>query len=308
MVHGQRGCLTPLDLAWVGADGALGSMLAPALGARPVNVRCAKFAENEPLAELQNVRTVVNGAGPRVHPGLSPSDYLREHVGTALRVARSMGEGSHLVLISSAAVFGSRRGHVTEDTPPDPDSFPVPEYAWAKLAAEHATLAACAGRGVALTVLRPSIVYGPGAGGALIALRDLARRGLRVVFQPESLHEHFLHIELLRKVLENVVTGQRPSTLRTYALADPFVLRAADMNEAFRAASRFAVPLPIPVGAVGQSIGHWRSKLGRAAPMSATVAAMFALDNVYEWKNWAKELAVDIGPFDRVIFDDFIRR
>ena len=44
------------------------------------------------------------------------------------------------MLISSAAVFGSRRGLVTEDTPPDPDSFPVPEYAWAKLAAEHATL------------------------------------------------------------------------------------------------------------------------------------------------------------------------
>ena len=67
-------------------------------------------------------------------------------------------------------------------------------------------------------------------------------------------------------------------------------------------ASRFAMPLPIPVGAVGQSLGHWRNKLGRAAPMSAVVAAMFALDNVYEWRNWTERLAVDLTSFGRSIF------
>lgn len=294
-------------IAFVGADGALGARLVPALGARGINLRCsALHAPSAPL-DLSGAYVTINAAGPRVRPGLGWVDYLREHVGTASIVAGAVRPGAHLVLISSAAVYGSARGAVDATTPPMPDSFPVPAYAWAKLAAEHATRSICADRGVALTILRPSIIYGSGAGGVLITLRNLARRGMRAVLEPESTRQHLLHLELFQRVLEQVATTSPPAHRATYVVADPFVLTSADLNDAYRAAGPRSVPLVTPVGLVGEATRRWNRGPNRQVSGLVAVASMLALDNAYDWKTCLDALGIDPEPYGRARFDEFIR-
>lgn len=295
------------EVAFVGADGALGSFLAPALGARAVGLRCPDLSDETPLQEVTDVDVVINAAGPRVHPGLGWTDYLREHVGTASRVARSMRPGSHLVLIGSAAVYGARRGAVSAETPPQPDSFPSPAYAWAKLSAEHASRAICAERGVALTVLRPSIVYGPGAGGVLIRLRDLARRGLRVVLDPPSARQHLLHLRLFEDVLRALIERPGPRAALTYVVADPFFVTTADLNAALAAGSPRAMPLRAPVALVARATRNWQRRSDVAVPGPAAVAAMLTLDNVYDAHTVLSTLGLDPAAYGQDKFHAFLR-
>lgn len=293
-------------VAWVGADGALGATLAPALGAQPLRLRCPDLSDDGPMGEIDGFDVVIDGAGPRVHPGLAWGDYLREHVGTATRVARSMRPGRHLVFISSAAIYGAGRGDVSASTAPRPDTFPVPPYAWAKLTAEYAVRAVSAERGVALTVLRPSIIYGPGAGGVLVTLRDFARRGLRASLLPESTRQHLLHLHLFQRVLEGLIAVPPPSETRIFVVADPFVLTSAELNAAYMAAGPRAAPLPVPIGLVARASRGWQRRTGRDLPGPVAVAAMLGLDNAYDWQPCLAHLGIDPGPFGRRVFDDFL--
>jgi len=294
------------DVVWVGADGALGKALASALGARPVSLRCPDFADDRTVAELAQADVVIDAAGPRVHPELNWGDYLREHMGTAGRVAHSMRPGSHLVLISSAAVYGSARGHVTAMTPPEPETFPVPAYAWGKLAAEHAARAVCAERNIALTILRPSIIYGPGAGGVFIKLRDLARRGVRFALKPESTAQHLLHLRLFQRVLEALVSQTAPVRTTTLVVADPFVLTTADVNSALAASAPRAATVPMPLGGLARALRGWQRRAQSQAPGPVSVAAMLMLDNVYDWETCLTQLGVDPAPFGQIVFDNFL--
>jgi nucleoside-diphosphate-sugar epimerase len=272
-----------------------------------VRLRCRDLAEVAPVPELADANVVINAAGPRVHAGLKWADYLREHVGTATRVAISARPGSHVVLVSSASVYGAGRGHVTPSTAPQPDSYPVSPYAWAKLASEYATRAVCAERGVSLTVLRPSMIYGPGAGGALLRLRDIARRRVRFVLAPEGARQHLLHIDLFRLVLQALAARPAPERVATYMVADPFVLTAADINLLLRAAAPRAASVPLPVGLAAGAVRAWQSRSERQPPGAIAVAAMLMVDNVYDWQPCLDHLCIDPGPFGRERFDEFFR-
>lgn len=296
----------PRAVAWVGADGALGASLAPALGAHPVPLRCPHLSDDGPIRELAAFDVVIDGAGPRVHRGLAWGDYLREHVGTAMRVARSMLPGSHLVFISSAAIYGSGRGEVSASTAPRPDTFPVPPYAWAKLAAEHAVRALSAERGLALTVLRPSIIYGPGAGGVLVSLRELARGGVRVSLLPGRTRQHLLHLRLFQRVLAALIAAPPPSETTAFVVADPFVLTSAEINAAYLAAGPRAVPLPVPIGLMARATRRWQQRSGLGLPGPVAVAAMLGLDNAYDWQPCLASLGIDPGDFGRSLFFDFL--
>jgi nucleoside-diphosphate-sugar epimerase len=218
-----------------------------------------------------------------------------------------MRPGSHLVLIGSAAVYGAQRGAVSAETPPQPDSFPSPAYAWSKLSAEHATRAICAERGVALTVLRPSIIYGPGAGGVLIRLRDLARRGLRVVLDPPSARQHLLHLRLFEDVLRALIERPGPGAAVTYVVADPFVVTTADLNAAFAAAGPRAVQVRAPVALVARATRSWQRWSDVAVPGPAAVASMLTLDNVYDAQAVLSTLGLDAAAYGRDAFDAFLR-
>jgi nucleoside-diphosphate-sugar epimerase len=294
------------DVAFVGADGALGSALAGDLGARGVRLRCPDLTDATPLAVLAEADVVINAAGPRHHPELQWSDYFREHVGTATRVARSMRPGAYLVHVSSAAVYGSRRRFADAATPEDPSAFPAESYAWAKLAAEHAVRAICAERGVRLTVLRPSIIYGPGSGGVLLTLRRIAARGVRFVLTPPEARQHLLHMDLFRRVLEALVERGASGDFPMLVLADPFVLTTRDVNDALRRAGPRAVPVPVPLALAAAAIRAWQHRLEIQAPAHLAVAAMLALDNEYDWRPSFQGLGLDPAEFGREKFERFM--
>jgi nucleoside-diphosphate-sugar epimerase len=272
-----------------------------------VALRCPDLEDVGPVEGLAEFDVVIHAAGPRVHPGLGWGDYLREHVGTTEKVVRSMRPGGHLVLVSSAAVYGSGRGEVTAASAPRPDTFPVPPYAWAKLAAEHAARAGAAERGFSLTILRPSIIYGPGAGGVLITLRDMARRGVRFELLPSSTRQHLLHVRLFQRVLEGMVGAQPPKRPALYVLADPFVVPTSDVNAAYVEAGPRAARVPVPIGLVAGALRGWQRRSRREAPGTVAVAAMLGLDNVYDPRPCMDDLGIDPRGFGREGFDAFLR-
>jgi hypothetical protein len=259
----------------VGADGALGGLLSDHLGGRRLAFRCPEGVPSHPLGDVHDARVVVNASGPRVRPGLRWSDYHREHVQGSLAVARAMRAGAHLVHFSSAAVYGGRRaGIVGQDTPEAPLSFPNPDYACAKLAAEMAVRATCHDRGVGLSVLRPPLVYGPGILSAVSGLRRLSRRPLRLSLRPASLRQHLLHASLLKAGLEALVTGG-PRCPEPLLLADPFVLTNADLSRPPARSRGAGLALAVPLDWATALVRRWPGHPARSAP--GVLAALAAL-------------------------------
>ena len=121
--------------AVVGADGFVGSGLASALGAKRIvygptldgDVHIARAKELLGQADV-----VINCGGFRVRPGCDYGDYQRSHEGSTSAFAPWIRKDALLLHISSASVLGKGQG-LGNQTPPNPETFPSPAYALAKL-------------------------------------------------------------------------------------------------------------------------------------------------------------------------------
>ncbi|MBK6690814.1 MAG: NAD-dependent epimerase/dehydratase family protein [Myxococcales bacterium] len=272
-----------------GSRGALGERLVRALTARSVgsgadetvgvDFRADGESEHD-RSELASADVVINVGGPRVRPGLTASDYLREHVGVTDTVARVMRRGAHLVHVSSTAVFGARGVALSADSEPMPERFPMPEYAHAKWAAERQATELARSLGLALSVVRPSMVYGPDVDSALETLLRLGRQRVSLRLLPGRLYQHLLHIELLVAAMARLVRS--PAGPRPLLLADPFVLENRDL----RLRGRAAAVVPIPLGAVRRSEALWsgRARGGLRLPSLAVLAMsnVFAVEETFQ--------------------------
>lgn len=97
------------------------------------------------------------------------------HAAQCVAAAARDAELRRLVLLSSIGVNGNRTGGrpFTEDDPPQP----VEPYAHSKLRAEQAVVDACTASGLEYVIVRPPLVYGPGAPGNFGRLVRLVARG-----------------------------------------------------------------------------------------------------------------------------------
>ncbi|MDP9148769.1 MAG: NAD-dependent epimerase/dehydratase family protein [Myxococcota bacterium] len=281
----------------VGANGALGGLLARLLGAKAIDLRHPGECLDATVPDLAAADVVINASGPRVRPGLGWSDYLREHVGTAGAVARAMRPGSHLVHISSAAVWGAGRGIVGPDTSESPSSFPNPSYAWAKLSGELAARAVCAERGVGLTVVRPTMVYGEGVSSAIDTMFSLAKRGVLVELVPREIKQHCLHVSLLHRAVEAIVS-RRMTAPAALGLADPFVFTNRELYEAVARKHR-GVRVPVSVRAADALLRRWPMFPDRDGPGALAAFACLGLDNELEWRGVFEALALDPAEFGK---------
>jgi len=282
--------------AVVGADGALGAMLVKALGAKGVTLRHPAESLDARVPEIGELGFVVNVCGPRVRPGLGWEDYLREHVGTATAIARAMRPESHLVHVSSVAVYGARGALVRADSPEAPTLFPNPSYAWAKLAGELAARAICRERGVGLTVLRPAMVYGSGVTSAIDTLGSLARRGVRLEMKPATVKQHALSSALLVAILERLAT--RGPQHRTFIACDPFFFTNADVDQRLRT-RRAGVAVPVPLRWTEALLRRWPLFPARDAPGALAALAFLGLDNEFDGRGALDALGIDPAEFAR---------
>jgi nucleoside-diphosphate-sugar epimerase len=277
----------------VGADGTLGRILVSRLGARGVSVRCPDARDETPIAELADASVVVNAGGPRVRPELAWGDYFREHVGVTSRVVRSMKRGAHLVHVSSTAVYGARATMLRPTTIEAPTLFPSAAYACAKLAAESMARSLGGERGLDVSVVRPSMVYGPGIDSALETIRKLARRGVALALRPRAVRQHLVHIDLLCAMIAALLRG--PATESVLLAADPFVLTNADL------AVRAKVTLPISVA----SAASMHRALAGVAPSALEALAVLGLDNEFDSAPALAALGIDLVKHGRAAFDAY---
>jgi len=282
--------------AVVGADGALGSRLVGALGARGVTLRHPADVLDARVPEIEDADFVVNVSGPRVRPNLGWDDYLREHVGTAMAVARAMRPGSHLVHFGSASVYGTRGGVIRADAPEAPLRFPNPSYAWAKLAGELAARALCAERGVGWTVVRPAMVYGDGVSSAIDTIASLARRGVRLELKPASVKQHCCSFALLVALLERI--AERGPQRRVLLACDPFVFTNGDIDAAVKK-KRGGVGVAAPLPLAEAMLRSWPLFPDRDAPGALAALAFLGLDCEFDWRGTLGPLGIDAAAFRR---------
>ena len=174
-----------LRIAVTGANGFIGRHLLDRAAQRGDDIRPLTRANGPDLATasadawagaLTGCDTCIHLAGAL--PGASKDATFGANVtGTAALLGGCAQAGvQHLIFVSSIGVLGyyttPRRG------PMRPDDIPAPhgDYARSKLDAERLLRDRAANLGVALTILRPPLVYGPSNQGSFAALVRLLER------------------------------------------------------------------------------------------------------------------------------------
>jgi nucleoside-diphosphate-sugar epimerase len=285
------------EMIVAGADGTLGALLVDKLRARGITIRCKDMRHNQPL-QLDRATTVVNAAGPRARPGLDWSDYFREHLGTTRAIVRAMKPGNHLIHLSSTAVFGARSMRLDSDSPESPLLFPMAAYASAKYAAELAVRALCEEKKIRLTILRLSMVYGPGIDSAMASLSKMAARGLRLALKPGSARQHLLSRELLIQGLMNACQ-YGPLGPRPLILADPFSITNDEINRAIARIHPKAFSVALPLGCFERLSRLWMRLAEYKFTMPIASLAVLAIDNEFDWQPAFQALRLNPAEFGR---------
>jgi len=282
-----------------GASGFIGKFVVPALAKQGWQVRAAARDPNSILAKpgieivampdlkdavdwaplLDGASHVVHLAGIAHAPGMLPDDvYLRinaQSVGALAKAAK--GQIERLVLMSSVrAQVGLASDHViTEADAPKPTDA----YGRSKLEAERLI----GDSGVAFTVLRPAVVYGPGVKGNISSLATLAKTPMPLPFGVLNNRRSLLAIENLASAIALVLNSER-------ALGETFLV--ADRE-------------PI---SVGDMVAAMREGLGRSphlvrVPERAVRRLMASFGKEAEWERLSGNFVIDSGKLQGLGWD-----
>lgn len=147
-----------------------------------------------------------------------PTRMRAVNVDGAQRLAdAAAGRIGRWVQLSSVGVYGSRAdGEITEDTPLRPTN----DYEVTKAAGDNSVLDAAARGSFACTLLRPSIVFGPGMpNSALFQLAGAIRRGLFFYVGPQGAIVNYVFVDNVIDAL--LLCGSHPAAAgRIYNLSD----------------------------------------------------------------------------------------
>jgi UDP-glucose 4-epimerase len=204
----------------------------------------ARPADWSPL--LEGVSHVVHLAGIAHAPGNVPDAiYLRVNAEAAGELAaQARGKVERLVLVSSVrAQVGLTANHViTEADPP----VPTDVYGRSKLEGERLVAAS----GVPFTVLRPTVLYGPGVKGNIASLATLAKTAMPLPFGGLDNRRSLLALDNFASAV-SLVLGAKQAENETYLVADAAPISIADLAAAMREGlGRAPHLLRVPQGAV----------------------------------------------------------
>jgi nucleoside-diphosphate-sugar epimerase len=216
-------------VAVTGASGFIGRVLVPLLLQQGFRVRAsARNASAAPpatefvLGDLRDsavATRLASGADVVVHLGGQAHVEARDenqrrvmfdvNVGATVELARLSAATNvqQFVFASSIGVLGARLApgsRLTEASPPDPQG----DYGRSKLAAEHELVALSKSSGMPVTIVRPTLVFGPGAPGNVSRLVRLVASGLPLPFGRLDARRSFVGVRSLSELLAICCTRQ----------------------------------------------------------------------------------------------------
>jgi nucleoside-diphosphate-sugar epimerase len=182
---------------------------------------------------LQGVGVIVHTAGLAHQPDAASASaqaalFARVNVEGTARLARAAVEAGvrRLVLVSSALVHGvSSPGRpFTETDAPAPSGV----YACSKLDSETRLREAVHGSATTWVILRPPMVYGPGAGGNFPRLVRLVRTGLPLPLGAATAPKSFIGIDNLADAIVRSVSHPQAAN-QTFLVCDGESTSTADL-------------------------------------------------------------------------------
>lgn len=163
------------------------------------------------------------------------------------RAAAAAGVQRFVFMSSTRAQAGAAAGHPLRETD---EPRPTDVYGRAKLAAEAAVRAAGT-----YTILRPGLVYGPGAKGNLASLMRLATLPLPLPFGAFANRRSLLALDNLIAAVRFALEDVRAAN-KTFLVADPEAVTVAGLVAMMRAASgRKPWLVPVPPALLGAALG-----------------------------------------------------
>jgi dihydroflavonol-4-reductase len=288
---------TICTVAVTGANGFVGSNLTKSLIDRGVDVRAIVRTNRRLPKEIQvdtsrlkyfdiglesidDLAKSFEGVDTIIHvAGCTASRKYREYLqgnmrGTrhVLEAARRLANPPRVILISSLAAAGpsSRKQPVK----PEGKTHPVSLYGRSKVAAERMAYRYAAD--LPLTIIRPSIVFGPADHGVLAMMKTIAKARINPVAGYHIPKMSFIHIDdLVNAIFQAIQFGQRiepghsgPYGRGIYFVADPescsFPRFGTWAAEAM--GTSWHIPLPIPIWLIG-SVAWVNERLPSGIPV-----------------------------------------
>ncbi len=271
-----------------------------AMGAEPTAIDITDRSSVEEATDGMDI--VVHAAG--IFDLSAPAGMMwavnHEGARTAAEVAAEKGV-QRFVMISSTSVYGRNTTNVSEDYP----KTPTHDYDRSKWAGEEAAVEVCKDRELPFTVLRPTLIYGPGGrygianALALMALR--AQHGMRKL--PISMggpSGHHVHVEDVARAVVSLSMDERAAG-GIYNVADDEPLCAGDLIRIFGEATGVRITTPAPPWWLTRMAGLFKPLLRR----------FFAKENIklaHIWKKLAdkKDFEVALQPKIDIDWVDFM--
>lgn len=128
-----------------------------------------------------------------------------DHVEAPLAAIAHLPSLARVVYLSSGETYGAQDVPFVEDAPLLGSS----PYALAKIEGERALAAACAARAIDLTILRPSVVYGPGQRGPMFmpSLVHALTHDERFAMTPGEQTRDLVHVDDVAAAIALALTG-----------------------------------------------------------------------------------------------------
>lgn len=139
---------------------------------------------------------------------------VNAHGTRALAQAAARAGVAHFVFVSSIGVYGAQ-GHFDSASPP----APVSAYGRSKAAAEAELAAIASAGGMRVTIVRPPLVYGPGAPGNLELLMKAMMRGVPLPLRSIDNRRSLIGVDHLADALACVVAAPGEAVER-WSVAD----------------------------------------------------------------------------------------
>lgn len=234
-----------------GASGFVGSALVPMLD-RPVALSLGSPDWRARMAATDFAGAVVYHLAARVHDAGSGGEaaYMEDNHDKTLELARSAAAAGArgFVFLSTAKVNGEETreaGFTAHDAPRPEDA-----YARSKWAAERSLAALASRSGLPVAIVRPPLVFGPGAKANLHALLRICDSALPLPFASIRNRRSFIDASDLARLLRAAV-HREPGVTRTYMAAHPQPFSTPELARGIRAAlGRPARLIPFPPAAL----------------------------------------------------------